>query len=113
MTQAIVNALTMALMEYGHAELTEFASAKAFAARFVADNAELFAAPSPSRAAPAAPARGGGQYELSERQQKGLDRGIPLCPNCQQPTNDHLPGCARASQEDPRAVTKTPLSPVA
>lgn len=37
---------------------------------------------------------------------------VGLCPNCQQPRTSHLPGCAVASGENPRAVTKAPLPPV-
>lgn len=37
---------------------------------------------------------------------------IGLCPNCQQPRNDHVPGCSVASGYDVRAVTKTPLPPI-
>lgn len=54
---------------------------------------------------------------LTAKQQAALDGGIGLCPNCQQPTNDHIPGCARIAvggmpPMDPRAVTRSPL-PVA
>lgn len=48
--------------------------------------------------------------------------GYEFCPNCQQPTHDHLPGCSRRDMgqgkgtvsfgADKRAVTKDPLPPV-
>lgn len=40
-------------------------------------------------------------------------KGAPLCPNCQQSSLAHAPGCARASGEDPRAVTRQALPPLA
>jgi hypothetical protein len=54
---------------------------------------------------------------LTDAQRNALQRGIGLCPNCQQPKDDHLPGCARVAQGgmspmDPRAVTKPKLPPV-
>lgn len=47
---------------------------------------------------------------LTDKQRNALGN-VGLCPNCQQPNSDHLPGCARASREDPNAVTKNPLPP--
>ncbi len=44
--------------------------------------------------------------------QRGALSTVGLCSNCQQPNNDHLPGCAVASGEDRRAVTKSALPPV-
>ncbi len=49
---------------------------------------------------------------LTEKQRAAVG-GVGLCSNCQQPKNSHLPGCAQASGEDPRARTKDPLPPVA
>lgn len=49
---------------------------------------------------------------LTDRQRAAIEKGVALCPNCQQPVNSHLPGCARASGEDPKARTKTALPPV-
>lgn len=54
---------------------------------------------------------------LTDAQRNALQRGIGLCPNCQQPKDDHLPGCARVANGgmppmDPRAVTKAKLPPV-
>lgn len=51
-----------------------------------------------------------GDDGLTDKQRAAVGN-VGLCPNCQQPNNDHLPGCARASGEDPRAVTKRGLSP--
>lgn len=48
---------------------------------------------------------------LTDIQRSALQANIPLCANCQQPVNFHLPGCARASGEDPKARTKSPLPP--
>ena len=47
---------------------------------------------------------------LTDKQRAAVG-GVGLCQNCQQPNNSHLPGCARASKEDMRAVTKDPLPP--
>lgn len=49
---------------------------------------------------------------LTDTQRNAVASGVGLCPNCQQPKNRHLPGCARASGYDQRAVTKDPLPPV-
>jgi hypothetical protein len=146
---AIQNALTLALLREG---VTDFATAEAFAARFVEDNDELFTGPPVSHAqalaamvaVPAAleavppveplvvhdasgqPVRHIGPHNpagvmrvpvvgpdgLTNAQREALAKNIPLCANCQQPTNDHLPGCAKASGEDPKARTKPPLAPV-
>lgn len=48
---------------------------------------------------------------LTPKQQAALDSGFRLCANCQQPTNDHLPGCAVASGEVRLAITRDPLAP--
>jgi hypothetical protein len=52
---------------------------------------------------------------LTDKQRAALGK-VGLCPNCQQPKNDHLPGCARVSANgfepmDPKARTKDPLPP--
>lgn len=48
-------------------------------------------------------------------QREALDRGVALCPNCQQGVDDHAPGCSRAGETpmNPRAVTKGVLPPLA
>ena len=136
--KAIVNALTLALIdEYGGT----LEDARSFSARFVEENGDLFA-PTNAKQAPVAGFQHAGQPVtgapetfqvrgesdevaakflqravgadgLTDSQRAGVTRGIPLCPNCQQPTNDHLPGCARIPElgTDPRAVTKAPLPP--
>jgi len=48
---------------------------------------------------------------LTDKQRAAVQSGVGLCPNCQQPKNAHLPGCARQSGEDARAVTHDPLPP--
>jgi hypothetical protein len=130
--KAIINSLTLALVEGFEGMDIKFA--KEFATQFVEDNADLFVAK------PAAPAgrpprptdlREPGQ-PLAEGElpravkhyvpvvgpdgltdiQRAAVGGVGLCPNCQQPNNRHLPGCARASGEDRKAVTKTALPPV-
>ena len=122
MSKAIVNALTLALLEGGIGNTDiNFATSKAFAEEFVAENAELFIAPAQLRgargdAAPASKPRTA--YELSEQQEEAIAAGVKLCPNCQQPVTDHLPGCSRAFADpnDPflkGAVTKNKLNPVA
>ncbi len=136
MSKAIVNALAMALAMDLDIELP---AALEFAARWVEENDDLFTpmaykatAPAPGREAEAvqtaresdrgvaSPTNPAGVQRvavlnangLTAAQQAALDGGIGLCPNCQQPTNNHLPGCARASGEDPKARTKAPLPPV-
>jgi hypothetical protein len=58
-----------------------------------------------------------GPNGMTARQQAGLDRGVGLCPNCQQPADDHIPGCLRdprngfRPEEQQRAVTKGTMSP--
>lgn len=52
-----------------------------------------------------------GSDGLTEAQRAAVGN-VGLCPNCQQPNTDHLPGCARRSGEAPRAVTSGPLPPV-
>lgn len=47
---------------------------------------------------------------LTDKQRAAVG-GVGLCRNCQQPKDDHLPGCALYSGEDPKAVTKSPLPP--
>lgn len=141
--KAIINSLALALAEdadYGHVGLS---TAKAFAETWVSENADLFAAPPVAKAAYGAAVLGHqpptptgapetfqvrpesgevaakflqrvvGPDGLTDSQRAGVARGIPLCPNCQQPTSDHLPGCARIPElgTDPRAVTKAPLPP--
>lgn len=122
MSKAIVNALTLALMSWRDKGI-DIQSAKAFAEEFVAENAELFTAPLPVKMTQEEfAARQPGEdpfvgrktvVGISPLQQAAMDKGIPLCPNCQQPVNHHLVGCARATGENPKAVTKLPLTPVA
>ena len=58
--------------------------------------------------------RGLSQGELKQAEvEQQLARGVGLCPNCQQSNADHAPGCARSSGEDPRAVTRQALPPLA
>lgn len=129
MTKAIINALSMALA-LQRPDVTDLGDCQSFAAGFVAENAELFDQPSrvvhskqpdaPQRQAPAesrdfihgtyVPVKG--PDGLTDKQRAALQTGVGLCPNCQQPTNDHLPACARASGEVPKAVTKPALPPV-
>lgn len=59
----------------------------------------------PARVAPRKPG------DLMPHQQAALDSGIGLCPNCQQPKNNHLPLCTIATGIDSRAVTKSALPP--
>ncbi len=109
------------------------ASAMAFAEQWVADNLDLFEnVPRPvvpgtrvaSATAPAfevIPQHGDalhgtyvpvkGADGMTDVQRAALGN-VGLCSNCQQPNNDHLPGCAVASGEDRRAVTKSALPPV-
>lgn len=48
---------------------------------------------------------------LTDRQRAAVAT-VGLCPNCQQPKNDHLPGCARIDATfDNRSVTKDRLPP--
>lgn len=60
-----------------------------------------------------------GANGLTARQQDAIDAGIPLCPNCHEPENDHIPGCLRdpkggfTDTERRRAVTKGILPPSA
>lgn len=145
MTKAIVNSLTLALVEEwgeldGQTVSITLRDARDFAARWVEENADLLSpepslfmpamlqqapAPQPVRAAPTAPV--GTTYDtkeaaygtyvpvvgpdgLTEKQRAAVGKQ-GLCPNCQQPTDDHLPACARQSGEDPKAVTKKGLPP--
>lgn len=87
MSKALVNALAMALaME----ERYTLAEAVGFATEFVAANLDLVNAP-PAIVASRAGVRPTGP--------------VPICPNCHEPVNDHMPNCARATGVDPRAVT--------
>jgi hypothetical protein len=54
-----------------------------------------------------------GQNGLTLTQQRGIDRGASLCPNCHEPEDDHLPGCARTPGigSNFRAKTKATLPP--
>jgi len=134
MSKAIVNALTLKLIADPETALP-FPLAQRIAEEFVAENAELFAPVKQVRVAgpmafvedalpvedeslpPLPPRPPRDPNALMPAQQVALQRGIPLCPNCQQPANDHLPGCARVEWNgweavDKRAVTKNKLSPV-
>lgn len=116
MSKAIVNALTLALLDGGIGNTDiNVATAREFAERFVEENAELFqqAAPAPSAVRPPTPQRPATAADLSEAQAAALEAGIGLCPNCQQPNNDHLPACSRATGYDGKAITKNKLNPVA
>jgi len=138
--KAVINALTLALAsdeDYAHLGI---GVAKSFAEAFVKENAELFADPGPAVRAQAIVRRAGPQpadpNDLAESfaglsdleravvhhvpvvgpdgltaKQRAAVGGVGLCANCQQPNNNHLPGCAKASGEDKRAVTKDPLPP--
>lgn len=54
---------------------------------------------------------------LTASQRAGVERGVGLCPNCQQPVDAHVPGCLRdprngfREDERSRVVTKSPLAP--
>lgn len=58
-----------------------------------------------------------GSDGLTASQREGLERGARLCPNCQQPEDDHIPACLRdpkngfREDERRRVVTKSPLAP--
>lgn len=106
----IINALAMFLaLEPSLVDVT-LPQAMDIATRFVDENAELFAAPAPVFKTAPAPTqtRVVGGAALTPEQEAAIGT-VGLCPNCQQPNNNHLPGCARQSGEDPRAVTKNPL----
>lgn len=137
--KAIINSLTLALVEYG----MDVAAAKTFATNFVTENADLFTAQDqlPRTAQPPAnqvalwprpidlrePGQPLDEDAPIERavvhkvpvvgpdgltaKQRAAIGGVGLCANCQQPNNGHLPGCAKESGEDKRAVTKDPLPP--
>lgn len=139
MSKALINALTLALLDSDdyHGGMEE---AREFAYSFVHENADLLtlapqattvakAAVAPVRPAdlrePGQPLAEGevpravvhkvpvvGPDGLTDRQREAVASGVGLCPNCQQPKNRHLPGCARASGYDSKAVTKDPLPPV-
>lgn len=116
MSKAIINALTLAIAEDFDGTLS-LQEAKQWAENFVAKNADLFqqsAVSAPSGTVrPPTPQRPATAADLSEAQSAALASGIGLCPNCQQPNNDHLPACTRATGYDERAVTKNKLNPVA
>lgn len=129
--KAAINALTLDLATRLNVDL---GVARQFATTFFEDNADLFSAPAPggpvrlteslgARVAAAldaavenperarvlqVPARG--NDGLTDKQRAAMST-VGLCPNCQEPNNDHLPGCARASGEVPNAITKTQLPP--
>lgn len=129
--KAVINALTLALLESQLADML-VVDAKSFAEQFVRENAELFVSPTPALRLPPPfqwPEGSGQSAEdapvervtvhrvpvvgadgLTEKQRVAVG-SVGLCGNCQQPNNSHLPGCARASGEDKRAFTKDPLSP--
>ena len=50
---------------------------------------------------------------LTDKQRAATKNCVGLCQNCQQPENDHLPGCARipGMGSDMRARTKAALPP--
>lgn len=128
--KAIVNALTIALFrEHRY----EFDDAERFAVEFVKENHELFMVPQAPRTSTVpvkvADLREPGQPldennrivvhkvpfvgvdGLTAKQREAVQAGVQLCRNCQQPITEHLPGCAKASGEDPRATTKGTLPP--
>lgn len=55
---------------------------------------------------------------LTAVQQAGVDRGKSLCPNCQNPEDEHVPGCLRdpdngfSGRERKRAITHDRLPPI-
>ncbi len=135
--KAVINALTLHLLRVGLT--TSFEVAGNVAASFVEENAELFSQPVGVRSAGrGSPVEVAGRQPISDdpdqairpssvfqprqpgelmpHQQAAVETGRQLCPNCQQPTNDHLPGCARVgaggfAAMDPKASTKNPLPP--
>lgn len=141
--KAAINALAMKLAMYPHEVqgAARLADAVEFATEFFNENAELFSAPAQTvggmKAVPGVAVRDGRPPvaddpdqairpsavfqprqpgELMPHQQAAVAEGRQLCPNCQQPTNDHLPGCARVGTGgfppmDPKARTKAPLPP--
>lgn len=139
MSKAIINALTLALAEC-EAWGGSLSLAREFAADFFVANEDLFQQPplyplhppatpaqlnllTPEAEHVEAPAYLPGERAVVHRvpvvgsdgltdQQRAAVGKQGLCSNCQQPNNAHLPGCAVASGENPRAVTKAPLSPV-
>ena len=80
--------------------------AREFATGFVTENADLFMQRAPASPQPVRPDAQG----LLPHQAAAVGT-VGLCPNCQQPKNNHLPGCARQTGEEPTAITKNPLSP--
>lgn len=127
--KSAINALTLDLATRLNVDI---GVAKQFATSFFEENADLFSAPAvakgpvPANVArpaslPAPQATGDfvhgtyvpvvGPDGLTDQQRAAVGT-VGLCQNCQQPKNAHLPGCAVASGEAPRAVTKDPLPPV-
>jgi hypothetical protein len=142
MSKALVNALTLALMESQLADMLVI-DAKAFATRFVEENADLLTTqvvvtPTQVERRPGGPTvvTGTAQEEVVADpvtgelpravkhyvpvqgpdgltdKQRAAIGGVGLCSNCQQPKNSHLPGCSVASGYDVKARTKDPLPPV-
>jgi hypothetical protein len=132
--KALINALTLALVEANFTSQIE--DARDFATAFVEENADLLS-PQPVRVAaaslPQVTADFSPRYDavlvsddierapvyrvpvvgadgLTDKQRAAVG-GVGLCANCQQPNNDHLPACAKASGLDKRAVTKEALPP--
>jgi|GEM_PF-4697307 len=127
--KSLINSLAMALIIRG---LLAPSAAMEFAEQWVADNADLFGGP-PARvpATRSAPASAPpfevvaesrdfvhgtyvpivGEDGLTDKQRSAVGKQ-GLCQNCQQPKDDHLPGCAVASGENARAVTVSRLAPV-
>lgn len=131
--KAAINALTMALLEFDEYR-GDVPGAKEFATAFFTENADLFAAPvfkaqsqqqgvrrevirnidDEAAIRPSQVFQPRQPGELMPQQAAAVAAGQPLCPNCQQPTNDHLPGCARVGSNgfgpmDAKARTKSPL----
>jgi len=131
--KAAINALTLALLEKGW---DSFADCKAFATEFFEANADLFSAPAivpsgkvvPLGGDPLSPyavvaAEGSderarvlhvpvvGADGLTDKQRAAVGT-VGLCPNCQQPKNDHQVGCSRIDPSyDSKSVTKGTLPP--
>lgn len=109
MNKAVVNALTIALLDEFEPDddrAWDLVSARAFATKFAEEN-EAILVQQVKVAAPVA----AGAVGLMAHQQDAIANGVGLCPNCQQPKNNHLPGCARATGEDATATTRAALPP--